>query len=90
MHTVAVPSHDGGWMRNLAFAENAALWQVHRRAIELHSWTPSRDPERAGFDRIILVPTLGASLGPREDRPKAENLRQRGVTVSDQIQFTKI
>ena len=63
MHTVAVPAHDGGWMRYLAFAENAALWQVHRRAIELNSWTPSpRDPERARFARIILAPTPGATL----------------------------
>jgi hypothetical protein len=47
-------------MRYLAFAENAVLWQVHRGAFELHSWTPSRDPERARFARIILVPTPGA------------------------------
>jgi bifunctional non-homologous end joining protein LigD len=61
--TVDVPAHDGGWMRYLAFAENAALWQVHRRAIELHSWTPSpRDPERARFARIILAPNPGATL----------------------------
>ena len=62
METVAVRAHDGGFMRYLAFAENAVLWQAHRGAFELHSWTPSRDPERARFARIILVPTPGATL----------------------------
>jgi DNA primase len=62
MHAIEVSSRHGV-SRYLAFDERSALWEVHRGAFELHSWTPlTGDPERARFARIILAPTSNGSL----------------------------
>jgi bifunctional non-homologous end joining protein LigD len=62
MHAIEVPSQHGA-LRYLAFEERSALWEVHRGAFELHSWTPlASDPERARFARIILAPTSDHGL----------------------------
>jgi hypothetical protein len=61
MHAVDVPMQHG-FMRYLAFSENAARWEIHRGAFELHSWTPTaQDPTRARFARIVLAPTSTTS-----------------------------
>lgn len=62
MHAIDVPSQHGT-LRYLAFDERSVLWEIHRGAFEVHSWTPLwRDPERARFARIILAPTSSDGL----------------------------
>ncbi len=53
--TVVVHStHYAG--RFVALAENALLWQAHRGAVELLSWSPTRDdPSAVAFARILLT-----------------------------------
>jgi DNA primase len=58
MPTIDVPAHGGGTMKYLAFHERAALWEIHRGAFELHSWTPQPGrPDRAQFARIVIKST---------------------------------
>jgi bifunctional non-homologous end joining protein LigD len=62
MHAIEVPSQHGT-LRYLAFDERSALWEIHRGAFELHSWTPlAGDPQRARLARIILAPTSDDGL----------------------------
>jgi DNA primase len=62
MHAIEVPSQHGV-LRYLAFDERSALWEIHRGALELHSWTPlANDPQRARLARIILAPTSDNGL----------------------------
>jgi bifunctional non-homologous end joining protein LigD len=62
MHAISVRSQHGE-LRYLAFDERSALWEIHRGAFELHSWTPlAGDPDRARFARIILAPTSNNRL----------------------------
>lgn len=52
--TVDVESASG-LLTYLAVAENTVLWQIHRSAVELHSWMPTiADPTRVRFARVLL------------------------------------
>jgi DNA primase len=50
----------GGQVQYLALTETSMLYQAHRYAVEVHSWSPrADDPERVAFARVIISPHPG-------------------------------
>lgn len=61
--TVAVHA-SGGLVQYLALSETALLYEAHRYAVEVHSWSPrADDPARAAFARVLIRPHDGRDAG---------------------------
>jgi bifunctional non-homologous end joining protein LigD len=47
----------------LALSETSLLYEAHRYALEVHSWSPRPDdPARVGFARVLVRPRAGSPL----------------------------